>query len=92
MSTEELPSFFEKKGEIWWRCLRCRSEFLVLGPDPCLSIKVGADCVGFCCGGCRDVVKREILALVPEVSLHAVPPGENDPGWPEGTPVELQRR
>ena len=75
-----------------WRCLRCRSEYIALGAEPCHSIKVGADCVGFCCNGCRDIVKGEIRALVPESSFHGVPAGENDPGWPEGTPLELQRR
>jgi hypothetical protein len=62
------PKQFEKDG--LWRCLRCEGQHAMVGPDPCHRIMVGQQLIAFCCAGCLDVVKREILALVPEPSFH----------------------
>ena len=91
MPATELALFFDgKTGLIMWRCLRCRSEHSALGHDPCHSIRVGGDVVGLCCESCRELLKDEIRSLTPELSCHGIPPGENDPGWPDGTPDHIK--
>lgn len=91
MGALQIPPLFHPNadGEDVWSCLRCRSEFAAVGPERCHHIVIGQITIAACCTGCRDIVAREILALCPEPSFHGLPPGENDPGLPDGTPPDV---
>ena len=94
MGALQIPPLFHPndRGEDVWSCLRCGSEFAAVSAEPCHRITVGALVVGASCTGCRDVIAGEIQALCPEPSFQGLPPGENDPGLPDGTPPDVAQR